>query len=161
MLVSKGYKYRIYPNRTQINRIENIFGCCRFVFNYFLTYRRTAWKISGQSINYVLSSRILTSLKKYRSYVFLSSTDSMALQESLKDLDRAYQNFFDKRNSYPKYKSKHFHKQSYRTRNGNNCIRVEGKRLVLPKVGRVKIKLSRTFKGRILMDKFLDIKKVM
>ena len=150
MLYTKGYKYRIYPNKAQVNRIENIFGCCRFVFNYFLTLRRTAWKISGQSINYVLSSRILTSLKKYRPYVFLASSDSMALQESLKDLDRAYQNFFDKRNSYPKYKSKHFHKQSYRTRNVNNCIRVEGKHLILPKVGRVKIKLSRSFKGRIL-----------
>ena len=44
----------------------------------------------------------------------------------------------------------HFHKQSYRTRNVNNCIRVEGKHLILPKVGRVKIKLSRSFKGRIL-----------
>ena len=87
MLYTKGYKYRIYPNKTQVNRIENIFGCCRFVFNYFLTLRRTAWKISGQSINYVLSTKILTSLKKYRPYVFLASSDSMALQESLKDLD--------------------------------------------------------------------------
>ena len=150
MLYTKGYKYRIYPNRTQVNRIENIFGCCRFVFNYFLTYRRTVWRISGQSVNYVLSAKILTSLKKYRPYTFLASSDSMALQESLKDLDRAYQNFFDKISSYPNYKSKHFHKQSYRTRNVNNCIRVEGKHLILPKVGSVKIKLSRDFKGRIL-----------
>ena len=139
MLYTKGYKYRIYPNKAQVNRIENIFGCCRFVFNYFLTLRRTAWKISGQSINYVLSTKILTSLKKYRPYVFLASSDSMALQESLKDLDRAYQNFFDKRNSYPNYKSKHFHKQSYRTRNVNNCIRIEGKHILLPKIGKVKM----------------------
>ncbi len=34
MLYTKGYKYRIYPNKAQVNRIENIFGCCRFVFNY-------------------------------------------------------------------------------------------------------------------------------
>ena len=74
----------------------------------------------------------------------------MALQESLKDLDRAYRNFFEKRGKYPRFKSKREHKQSYRTKNVNNCIRLEGKYLLLPKIGRVKIRLSRSFDGRIL-----------
>ena len=73
----------------------------------------------------------------------------MALQESLRDLDRAFQNFFKKNNDYPVFHSKH-DKQSYRTRNQNNSIRIEGNRLILPKIGKVKIKLSRQIQGRIL-----------
>ena len=83
-------------------------------------------------------------------YTWLSAYDSMALQESLKDLDRAFKNFFAKRGKYPHFKSKRDHKKSYRMRNVNNCIRLEGKYILLPKVGKVKIRLSRSFEGRIL-----------
>ena len=74
----------------------------------------------------------------------------MALQESLKNLDAAYQKFFKKLEKYPRFKSKHNHNQSYRTRNTYNCIRIVDKRIKLPKIGTVKIKQSREFEGRIL-----------
>ncbi len=54
-----------------------------------------------------------------------------------------------KNNDYPVFHSKHY-KQSYRTRNQNNSIRIEGNRLILPKIGKVKIKHSRQIQGRIL-----------
>ena len=74
----------------------------------------------------------------------------MALQEALRNLDRAFQNFFDKRARYPRFKSKHSHAQSYRTRNQSNGVRIVGKRIKLPKIGLVRIKQSREFSGRIL-----------
>lgn len=74
----------------------------------------------------------------------------MALQESLKNLDTAYQNFFKHQARYPRFKSKHNHNQSYRTRNQSNGIRILRNRVKLPKIGTVKIKQSREFDGRIL-----------
>ena len=150
MLTTKGYKYRIYPNQFQAEYMNNVFGSCRFVYNYFLSLRSSLWKEKKESISPAAESRMLTVLKRSPGHTWLSACDSMALQESLKDLDRAYRNFFEKRGKYPRFKSKREHKQSYRTKNVNNCIRLEGKYILLPKIGRVKIKLSRFFDGRIL-----------
>lgn len=145
-----GYKFRIYPNKTQENLIKRTLGCVRFVFNYFLAMRRDEWKANHNSLTYVKTSKILTDLKKREKIAWLSEVDSMALQESLRNLDRAFQNFFAKRARYPRFKSKHSHNQSYRTRNQTNSIRIIGKRIKLPKIGLVKIKQSRNFDGRIL-----------
>ena len=101
-------------------------------------------------MNYAKTNRLLTDLKKREETTWLSEADSMALQESLRDLDHAYENFFKKRAKYPRFKSKHNHNQSYRTRNQHNGIRIVNKKIKLPKIGFVKIKQSRTFEGRIL-----------
>jgi putative transposase len=93
---------------------------------------------------------MLTDLKRYEEYSWLKEVDSMALQESLKNLDMAYQNFFKHQSKYPRFKSKHTHSQSYRTRNQSNSIRIVDKRIKIPKIGTVKIKQSREFEGRIL-----------
>ena len=145
-----GYKFRIYPNRTQENLINRTLGCARFVFNHFLAVRRDEWKANHNSLTYVKTSKLLTDLKKREETRWLSEVDSMALQESLRNLDRAFQNFFAKRARYPRFKSKHSHSQSYRTRNQTNSIRIIGKRIKLPKIGLVRIKQSRDFDGRIL-----------
>lgn len=145
-----GYKFRIYPNRTQENLINRTLGCARFVFNHFLAVRRDEWKANHNSLTYVKTSKLLTDLKKREETAWLSEADSMALQESLRNLDRAFQNFFAKRARYPRFKSKHSHSQSYRTCNQANGIRIIGKRIKLPKIGLVRIKQSRDFDGRIL-----------
>ena len=144
-----GFKFRIYPNNTQQRLINRTLGCCRFVYNHFLSVCRDEWKANHNSLNYAETCRLLTDLKKREDTMWLSEVDSHALQQSLRDLDRAYQNFFKKRAGYPRFKSKHSHNQSYRARNINNCIRIEDNRIRLPKVGFVKIKQSRDFEGRI------------
>ena len=101
MKITKGYKYRIYPNIAQAEYMNSIFGSCRFVYNHFLTERYEAWKREKKSLSYTDTSRLLTLLKREPEFVWLSACDSMALQESLKDLDRAYRNFFAKRGKYP------------------------------------------------------------
>ena len=147
--ITKGFKYRIYPTESQKQMMEQTFGNVRFVYNHFLNLRSQEWKTNHKSIAYSKTSSLLTDLKKEKDYSWLNLSDSMALQESLRDLDRAFQNFFKKNNDYPVFHSKH-DKQSYRTRNQNNSIRIEGNRLILPKIGKVKIKLSRQIQGRIL-----------
>ena len=145
-----GFKFRIYPNKAQQEQINRTLGCCRFVYNHFLAIRRDEWAVNHKSVTYVQTSSMLTDLKKREEYSWLKEVDSMALQESLKNLDTAYQNFFKHQSKYPRFKSKHNHSQSYRTRNQINGIRIEDKRIKLPKIGAVKIKQSREFEGRIL-----------
>ena len=145
------FKYRIYPNKEQQNLINRTFGCCRFVYNYFLACRRDEWDVNHKSLSYKKTAKALTKLKKEDKYVWLKEVDSMALQEALQNLDAAYKNFFEQRAKYPRFKTKHDHNQSYRTRNTSNMIRIIDKnKITLPKIGAVKAKISRTFEGRIL-----------
>ena len=146
----KGYKYRIYPTSAQQYMLAHTFGCVRAVYNHFLSVRSEAWKTSRESVSYTQTSKMLTCLKHTDGFTWLTEVDSMALQESLRDLDNAYKNFFAKRAGYPKFHSKRSLFQSYRTRNQSGGIRFEGGKLILPKLGAVKIKKSRDFDGRIL-----------
>jgi len=150
MPMTRGYKYRIYPNATQRSLLERIFGCCRFVHNHFLALRRDEWKANQHSVTYKDTSRLLTEMKRREETSWLKEADSMALQEALRNLDAAFQNFFQKRARYPRFHSKHAHQQSYRTRNQKGGIRFVGNRLKLPKVGLIRIRKSRDFDGRIL-----------
>jgi len=145
-----GYKFRIYPNKTQASLIHRTLGCARFVYNHFLAVRHNEWQANHKSVTYIQTSQLLTDLKKREETAWLKAVDSMALQESLRNLDRAYQNFFKLHTGYPRFKSKHARSQSYRTRNQGNGIRIAGRRIKLPKIGFVKIKQSRAFDGRIL-----------
>ena len=150
MLQQKGYKYRIYPNKKQQNLINQTLGCSRFVYNRFLTVRKESWSDTRTSVTYKQTSSMLTELKHDPAYVWLNAVDSTSLQQSLKDLDKAFKNFFAKKAGYPKYKSKHNHHLSYRSQCVNNNIAIKDGKLKLPKIGLVKIKLSRTFTGKIL-----------
>ena len=62
--MEKAYKYRIYPNKEQQILIAKTFGCCRFVYNYYLDKRIQAYKENKTSLNYYDCSKDLTSLKK-------------------------------------------------------------------------------------------------
>ena len=134
----KAIKVRLYPNKTQRSLIDQTFGCCRFIYNWGLEKRITDYN-NGIKTGYCQTCKILTKLKRTDKFTFLKQTDAVALQASLRDLDRAYVNFFEKRAKYPHFKSKHNHRQSYRTLNIHNNIRIENKHIKLPKVGFVKI----------------------
>ena len=140
--MNKGIKFRIYPNKEQENLILQTLGCCRLIYNKGLDMRDKAYK-NGEKANYIQTSAMLTNLKSNDNFSFLKLVDSVALQQSLRDLDRAYQNFFKKRAKLPLFKSKHNNHQSYRTLNQGNNIRIVGKYIKLPKLGYVKIKQSR------------------
>ena len=144
------YKFRIYPSYSQTCLIQQIFGCCRFIWNYYLSMRKNAYEQDSKTMNYCECSADMTQLKKFLPW--LRVADSTALQSSLKDLDDAYQNFFRRVKNgmppgFPRFKSKREHRQSYKSKGG---IKVFEDAVQLPKLGRVKCRVSKEVKGRIL-----------
>ena len=137
----KGVKFRAYPNKEQKDLINRTLGCCRLVYNKGLDMRKTAYA-AGKKPSYGQTSAMLTELKKTEAFSFLKEVDSIALQQSLRDLDRAFVNMFQKRAKHPVFKNKRDTRQSYRTINQGDNIRIAGKYLKLPKLGYVKIKQS-------------------
>lgn len=139
--MQKGVKFRAYPNKEQQNLINQTFGCCRFIYNRGLAMRNDAYS-NGEKVGYNQTSAMLTELKKSDDFAFLTQVDSIALQQSLRDLDRGFVNMFQKRARHPVFKCKHNHHQSYRTVNQRDNIRIVGNFIKLPKLGYVKIKQS-------------------
>lgn len=144
-MANRRYNFRIYPNKNQKNIIAKTFGCSRFVYNYFLQKITRQYHNSEHMLSYCQSTKELAQLKMIEEYAFLREVDSISLQQSLKFLNLAFQNYFNNKNvGYPKYKSKKAYSQSYTTRCVNNNIRIEDGRVRLPVVGNIKIKLHRT-----------------
>ena len=146
--MEKAFKYRIYPNKTQRELIQKTFGCCRFVYNYFLDKRKSEYEKDKIFLSYNDTSKLLTKLKQ--ELVWLKEPDKDSLQKSLKDLDVAYQKFFKEHTGYPKFKSKKNRYKSYRTSCTNNNISFQSKHIKLPKLGLVKIRDKQVPRGRIL-----------
>ena len=82
-------KFRIYPNKKQEVQIAQTLGCARFVYNYFLVIKKETYETEGKSISYNDCSKELTILKKTEAYKWLQDVDAVALQQSLRDLDKA------------------------------------------------------------------------
>ena len=150
MKILKSYKYRIYPNKEQEILIQKTFGCCRFVYNQTLAYRIELYKTQGKSLSrFDCEAYMIHNLKT--KHEWLLEPDKFALSSAIENLDNAYQMFFKKHTGFPKFKSRHNHKQSYTTKMTNNNIEVsfEKNQIKLPKLRWIKAKLHRKFVGRI------------
>ena len=128
-VISKTYKYRLYPNKKQAALLAEHFGCVRFVYNYFLNQRKEQYKNTKKSDNYYAQCKVLVLLKKNPAYLWLNEVNSQTLQHALRNLDTAYQNFFKKRNKFPKFHSKK-HGGSFAV---PQHFKVEGSKLFIPK----------------------------
>ena len=140
-MMQKGVKFRIYPNKEQKDLINQTLGCCRLIYNKGLAMRNETYNNGGKT-GYSQTSAMLTMMKKCDDFAFLKVVDSIALQQSLRDLDRGFVNYFQKRAAHPVFRSKHDHHQSYRTINQGGNIRIVGKYIKLPKLGYVKVRQS-------------------
>ena len=139
----KAYKFRIYPNKDQQVLLAKTFGSVRLVYNHYLNMKTKTYEESGKSLSYTKCAADLVDLKKEKP--FLKEVDSIALQQALRHLDTAFQNFFrDKSKGYPKFKSKKNHHYSYSTVCVNNNIKLENSVLTLPKIGKIRIKQHRS-----------------
>ena len=139
----KAYKFRIYPNKDQQVLLAKTFGSVRLVYNHYLNMKTKTYEESGKSLSYTKCAADLVDLKKEKP--FLKEVDSIALQQVLRHLDTAFQNFFrDKSKGYPKFKSKKNHHYSYSTVCVNNNIKLENSVLTLPKIGKIRIKQHRS-----------------
>lgn len=135
--VNKAFKVRLCPTPDQQKQINKTIGCARWVYNHFLAWHLEVYKAEKRYLSYAECSAMLTQIKATPGTEWLADVDKFALQNSLKNLDESYKNFFEGRTGYPKFKSKRGPKQSYQTNLTNNNIRVDSKhhRTKLPKVG--------------------------
>lgn len=102
----KAYKYRFYPTLEQEQNLAHTFGCVRFVYNRMLFYRQQAYYEHQEKISYADTAFLLTNLKNQNEYQWLNDVSSVPLQQALRHLQTAYQNFFSGRAKYPNFKKK-------------------------------------------------------
>ena len=129
--MERGFKYRIYPNESQRDQIARTLGCCRFVYNRALDVKKSAYAKTGKTVSWAELSRMLPAWKRDPATSWLAQVDSMALQQSIRDLDRAYKNFFRRvreggKPGFPKFKSRRHARQSYRLNARGEDVRPEG-----------------------------------
>ena len=108
----KAIKIRIYPSDEQKHFINRQLGCCRVVYNSCLAYRRDKYEKEGISITSSQSINYIVELKKEREW--LKEVHSKVLQQSVRDMNKAYDNFFKLHTGYPKFKSKKDYEQKCR-----------------------------------------------
>lgn len=148
------YKFRIYPTSEQEQLIQRTFGCCRYVFNYYLADRQEKYRTTGKAPTRFEQSNDLTILKQHVEW--LKEVDAIALQSELQNLDWAFQNFFRrvregiKPYGYPQFKRKRADRKSYKTKRVGNNIAIGESFVKLPKLGQVKCRVSKRVEGRIL-----------
>ncbi|MGV9341597.1 RNA-guided endonuclease InsQ/TnpB family protein [Streptomyces sp. NPDC003688] len=144
------YSFRVYPGAGQRTALAKAFGCARVVFNKALRVREEARAAGLPFVTLAELSKRLTAAKNTPEQAWLGEVSSVVLQQSLRDLDTAYRNFFDSlkgkrpRVGAPRFKSKRDTRQSIRfTVNARWSITPGGK-LRLPKIGDLTVKWSRT-----------------
>lgn len=120
----RAFRYRFYPNTEQESLLRRTIGCVRLVYNKALAERSEAWTHAKKSIGYAAQDKSLTAWKKQEELSFLNEVSCVPLQQSLRHLQTAYGNFFQKRAKYPTFKRKHaggsaaFTRSAFRYRDG-------------------------------------------
>jgi len=174
--IYRSYKFRVYPDREQRELINKTLGCVRFVYNYCRGEQKkkedmwvlvnemvqkgyfTENRYKSEFFNTYENIKYITQLKK--TYEWLKEVDNIALQSAVENLGMAYKRYYKGLSKRPKFKSKRNPVQSYTSicnhakEGKGGTIRIEGKFIRIPKVGKVKMetsdKLKDKMKGRIL-----------
>lgn len=144
----RAYKYRIYPTEEQKVLIAKTFGCCRFVYNWALNLKITAYKERRETLGNVYLTNLMKSELKAENE-WLSEVNSQSLQSALRNLDTAYTNFFrnTKAVGFPRFKSRK-NKQSFLC--PQHCrVDFEKGTITIPKAKDIPAVLHRKFKGTV------------
>ena len=144
----RAYKYRIYPTEDQKVFLAKTFGCCRFVYNWALSLKITAYKERKKTLGNVYLTNLMKSELKAE-HEWLSEVNSQSLQSALRNLDTAYTNFFrnTKAVGFPKFKSRK-DRQSFLC--PQHCrVDFEKGTITIPKAKDIPAVLHRKFKGTV------------
>lgn len=152
-LTIKSYKFRLYPNSEQKTLLEKTFGCCRFVYNHYLAKSIEDYENMRKSNSCNQNCKDLIHLKK--DYKWLSEVSSTALQQSIRHLDAAYQNFFrrvkqGKTPGFPKFKRKSSNQSFTVPKDAPSTLAIKENKIQIPKLKFVKFKQDREILGRIV-----------
>ena len=140
---NKSFKVRIYPNKEQKVLIDKTFNQVRYIYNFMLNLKQKLYKNFNITLGFYNMSKVLTELKRHK--MWLKEVDKWSLTNALKDLDYAYQKFFEGK-GYPKFKSKKRDTNSYRT-NDYLFLDKDTKKIRVPKVGWIKFRDKSNFEG--------------
>ena len=131
MKQKKAYKYRFYPTDEQKQLLARTFGCCRYVYNWALRERTDAYYKRGERLYYEDTAQRLVLLKKQEETSWLDEVSSVPLQQALRNLDRAFRNFFEGRAHCPTFKKK---RDQQSATYASNAFSWDGKSLTLAKM---------------------------
>ena len=146
MQILKAFKFELMPNGAQVHKMKQFCGCSRFVFNRALAYQNEQYqKDNSFKFSYNKIANLLPEWK--HELTWLKDYHSQVLQQSIKDLDKAFENFFAKRVNFPNFKCKG-EKDSFRFPQGCK-LEQENNRIYLPKIGWVRYRNSRNVLGII------------
>lgn len=149
------YQFRLYPTRKQTHTLEQWLGLCCEVYNAALDERRSAYRVAGISLSYAHQCAEVPECKVVRPE--LREVPAQVLQDALKRVDRAYDDFFRRLDNgeqpgYPRFKSRSRYDSLTFKQYGNSFQVLEGNKkkraaLVLAKLGHVKMVIHRAMKG--------------
>ena len=143
----QAYRFALKPNGKQRRLMCRFAGACRFVYNKALALQQDRREAGEKKLGYAALCKALTEWKAQPQTCWLNETPSQALQQALKNLERAYQNFFEKRADFPRFKKKGVsdrfrYPQGIKLDQGNS-------RIFLPKLGWLRYRNSRDVLGEI------------
>ncbi|MHB8595253.1 MAG: RNA-guided endonuclease InsQ/TnpB family protein [Ktedonobacteraceae bacterium] len=128
--VKRAYKYCFFPTDEQGHNLAQTFGCVRFIYNWVLNKRKRAYFDHGIKLSTNDLSAAIVDLKREEGTAWLREVSSVPLQQSLRHLDVAYQNFFKRRAKYPQFKKRHHEQSATYTK---NAFTLQGQNLTLAK----------------------------
>ena len=140
-MANRAIIYRLYPNEKQKVQFQKTFGCVRFVYNQMLTVQEERYKNNESHLSKFEMNYYCNNVLKIE-HVWLKEVDKFALTNAIYHLEDGYQRMFKHLGKHPKYKNKHTAKRSYTTNFTNNNISIGDNYVKLPKVGKVKAKIS-------------------
>lgn len=148
MRLLKAYRFRLEPTPARARELGRVAGCCRFVFNRGLALERERFEHGEKHLGYAALCKELTNWRHAPGTEFLAAAPIHPLQQALKDLDRAYRNFFEGRADRPCFKKKGRCRDSFRE-SDPKVFAVDDAhgRVKLPKLGWVSYRKSRSILG--------------
>jgi len=143
------YKYQLKTNKIQDHLLNQFAGAQRYVWNKILAYQNERYRLGEKKLSYIQCANLLPLLKKEIETVWLKEIPSQTLQQTLKDLDRAYTNFFQGRAELPRFKKRGV-RDSFRYPDGKQIkLEQHNNRIFLPKLGWISYINTRELKGDI------------
>ena len=145
----QAYRFALNPNERQARELGQFAGCCRFVWNKALALQQARYANGEKHLNYAELCKLLTAWRADSETPWLAEAPCHPLQQTLKNLDRAYVNFFEKRADKPVFKKKG-QRDSFRYPDPKGFkLDQANKRIYLPKVGWVRYRASRLVEGTL------------
>jgi putative transposase len=145
--IFQAFKYELRPNEEQMRKMVRFAGSCRYVYNKALTIQKERHENGLKNLKYAELCRLLTEWRNSPETAWLAETPCAPLQQALKNLERAYKNFFEKRADVPTPKLKNRH-DSFRY---PAAFKVDeaNDRIFLPKLGWMRYRNSRKILGEV------------